>query len=218
MVRCEERHFTLEFEMAIGSTLKLRYQALATALVGAALISFAPAANASTYDFIGSSSPSGSPVTVDLDITTGGSEGSHSFAITSVTGWVVVGGNSDAVTLLGLVDAPPSYYTSPDGAWYYDNVLYPSLLSPYGTAFDNPGLLLLDNVTGNDINIFSPGSGGAPYTLGTSPNQVQGNLYGTLTATPLPQTLSLITGGIGLIGFVTRRKRKNRAARLELAA
>jgi hypothetical protein len=36
--------------------------------------------------------------------------------------------------------------------------------------------------------------------------------------TPIPQTISLITGGVGLIGFITRRKRKNRAARLELAA
>jgi choice-of-anchor C domain-containing protein len=40
----------------------------------------------------------------------------------------------------------------------------------------------------------------------------------SLAATPLPQTLSLIAGGIGLVGFIARRKRKNRAARLELAS
>ncbi len=193
----------------------LAKSAFGTALViGAALVSFAPAATASTYNFDGFALLP-SVIVVNLDITTGGPEGAGSVAITAVTG--TVGG--DAVTLLGSAVAPPGSATSPDGEWIYDNVLYPALNSPYGTAFDNPGLLLLNTVTDTEINIFSPGVAVAPYTLGQSPGQQQEDLFGVLTATPLPQTFALVSGGLGLIGFMTCRKRKTRGpSRLEVAS
>jgi hypothetical protein len=184
---------------------------LATALVlGAALLSSAPAAQASTYLFTGSLTQNG-PTVVTLDIATGGSAGAG-FAITGVTGTVL----GDAVTLLGNVAVPPSFNTSPDGEWYYDNVLYPASNSPYGTVFDNPGLLVLNTVTNTDVNIFSPGNG-APYILGQSPNQQQENLFGSLAATPLPSTWMMLIGGFVGLGFFAYRGTKRSVAAIAAA-
>jgi hypothetical protein len=73
-------------------------------------------------------------------------------------------------------------------------------------------LLVLNTVTNTDVNIFSPGNG-APYILGQSPGQQQENLYGTLTATPLPSTWTmLIAGFLGLGFFAYRGSKKNAAA------
>jgi hypothetical protein len=171
---------------------------LATAIVGAALFSYAQAAQASTYLFTGSLTANG-PIVVSLDITTAGAEGAG-FAITDVTGTVL----GDAVTLLGSVATPPNYNTSPDGEWYYDNVLYPTS----DPVFDNPGLLLLNTVSNTDVNIFSPGNG-APYTLGQSPNQQQENLFGTLTATPLPSAWTMMIAGFCGLGFLACRGKRN---------
>jgi len=176
----------------------------ATITVSAALLSFTTAARASTYDFYGTTGLGG---IVSLDITTGASDGSSpgngGYDITSVTGTVL----GDAVKLLGTVAVPPSFNTSPDGEWYYDNILYPASTSPYGTVFDNPGLLVLDTVTNTDVNIFSPGSG-APYILGQSPGQAQQNLYGTLTATPLPSTWTMLIAGFVCLNFFAYRGSK----------
>ena len=197
--------------LRIGSVAK---SGLATIAVAAALFSYALPAQASTYLFTGSLSQGG-PIAVNLDITTGVAEG-VGLAITGVTGTVL----GDAVTILGTVADPPSYNTSPDGEWYYDNVLYPTFNSPYGTVFDNPGLLVLNTVTNTDVNIFSPGNG-APYILGQSPGQQQENLYQSLAATngslaiattPLPSTWTmLIVGFVGLGFFAYRGTMKNAA-------
>ena len=127
----------------------------------------------------------GGPIVVNLDITTGVAEGVGS-AITAVTG--TVGG--DAVTFRGTVVTPPGSNTSPNGEWIYDNVVYTALNSPYGTAFDNPGLLLL-NSAGNEINIFSPGVyAAAQDTLGVSPGlRQQANLF--LSFRPLRRSRKL---------------------------
>jgi hypothetical protein len=179
---------------------------VAVLVVGAALFSYAPTAQASTYLFTGSLTPTG-PIVVSLDISTGGTAG-PGLAITGVTGTVL----GDAVTLFGSVAIPPSYNTSPDGEWIYDNVLYPTSNSPYGSVFDNPGLLLLNTVTNTDVNIFSPGFA-ALYMLGQSPGQQQENLYSTLTATPLPSAWTmLIAGFVGLFGFVAFGGKKRNAA------
>jgi hypothetical protein len=182
------------------------------AAVTAVLVSYALPAQASTYLFSGSLTQGG-PIAVSLDITTGNAAGAG-LAITGVTGTVL----GDAVTILGTVAVPPSYNTSPDGEWYYDNVLYPTFTSPYSTVFDNPGLLLLNTVTNTDVNIFSPGNG-APYILGQSPGQQQENLYqsftatnGSLATTPLPSTWTmLIAGFVGLGFFAYRGTKKNSA-------
>jgi hypothetical protein len=182
------------------------------AVVAAALFSYALPAQASTYLFTGSLSQGG-PIAVSLDITTGVTEG-VGLAITGVTGTVL----GDAVTILGAVADPPNYNTSPDGEWYYDNVLYPTFNSPYGTVFDNPGLLLLNTVTNTDVNIFSAGNG-APYILGQSPGQHQENLYESLTATngslattPLPSTWTMLIAGFVSLGFFAYRGTKKNAA------
>jgi hypothetical protein len=149
----------------------------------------------------------GGPTVVSLDITTAGAEG-VGVAVTGVTGTIL----GDAVTLLGSAVTPPGSATSPDGAWLYDNVLYPALNSPYGTALDNPGLLLLNTVTNTDVNIFSPGNG-APYILGQSPGQSQENLFGSLTATPLPSTWTMLLAGFAGLGlFAFRGMKKGSAA------
>ena len=182
------------------------------AAVTAVLFSYALPAQASTYLFSGSLTQNG-PTVVSLDITTGSAAGAG-LAITDVTGTVL----GDAVTILGTVAVPPSYNTSPDGEWYYDNVLYPASNSPYGTVFDNPGLLVLNTVTNTDVNIFSPGNG-APYILGQSPNQQQENLYGILTSpnkslteTPLPSTCTMLIAGFVGLGFFAYRGTKKNAA------
>jgi hypothetical protein len=182
------------------------------AVVTAVLVSYARPAQASTYLFTGSLSQGG-PIAVSLDITTGVAAGAG-LAITGVTGTVL----GDAVTILGTVAVPPSYNTSPDGEWYYDNVLYPTFNSPYGTVFDNPGLLLLNTATNTDVNIFSSGNG-APYILGQSPGQQQENLYQNLTATngslattPLPSTWTMLIAGFVCLGFFAYRGTKKNAA------
>ena len=185
--------------------------ALATVILStAALLVHAPAAQASTYLFQGSLTLNG-PIVVSLDITTGAPAGAG-LAITGVTGTVL----GDAVTLLGNLAVPPSFNTSPDGEWYYDNVLYPASNSPYGTVFDNPGLLVLNTVTNTDVNIFSPGNG-APYILGQSPGQQQENLFGTLAATPLPSTWTMLIAGFLGLGFLAYRGSNTGTAALAAA-
>jgi len=183
---------------------------LSAAAVAMAVISLAPAARASTFLFTGSLTPSGA-VVVSLDITTGGAEGAG-VAITGVTGTIL----GDAVTLLGSAVTPPGSATSPDGAWLYDNVLYPALNSPFGTAFDNPGLLVLNTVTNTDVNIFSPGSD-APYILGQSPGQSQVDLFGSLTATPLPSTWTMLVAGFAGLGLFAFRGMKKRSVAVAAA-
>jgi hypothetical protein len=188
----------------------------AAALVGAALISYAPAANATTYDFIGTAADS---TVVNLDITIGAQDATHDggYFITQVTG--NIGGN--AVALFGNTGiSPPNYDTSPNGEWYYDNILYIGGNSPtYGTYFDNPGLLLEYIASPNDeINIFSPGTGGHQYILGQSPGQQQQNLdlsFSSVTlsaATPLPSTWTMLIAGFAGLGYFAFRGSKKNSA------
>ena len=96
---------------------------LASAALSASACCFAPAAQAATYDFFDQTVVGApDPGTVNLVITTSGAAGSSGgFFITSVTGTVL----GSQVTLAGGTDTPPSFLTSSDGEWWYDNVLYP---------------------------------------------------------------------------------------------
>ena len=196
--------------MAVGNGL---VGLLASAALSATVLCFVPAAQAATYDFTGQAV--GGATIVSLDITTDGSDGSSpsdgGVFITSVTGTVL--GNS--VELAGDVGVltPANFGTSTDGLWTYDNVLYPNL----GTVFDNPGLLLAYTSgpgTGFFINIFSPGSTAPdPYALGQSPSQTQQDLIsGSLVATPLPSTWTMLLAGFAAFGFFAFRGSKKSSA------
>jgi hypothetical protein len=175
---------------------------LATAvLVTVALVSFTPAARASTYDFSG--------VGVDLDITTGAPD-NGGFDITNVTGTVL----GVPVTLAGG-DPGAGGAISPDGLFIYDNILYLSS----NPVFDIDGLLVQ---IGQDsyANLWGNGSANS-YSLYTSANggyPVQNGSYtGILTATPLPSTWTMLIVGFVGLGFIAYRGTKKATAALSAA-
>jgi hypothetical protein len=172
--------------------------ALATAvMLTVALVSYAPAAQASTYDFSG--------IGVSLDITTG-SPDNGGFDITSATGTVL----GDPVSLAGGNPGSAGAISS-DGAFIYDNILYPTS----NPVIDWYGLLLQDVAKNPQFlyaNIFGDSAGLLLYTSFQGGYPVQNNSYsGTLTgpaATPLPPTWTMLLAGFVCLGFLSYRGTK----------
>jgi hypothetical protein len=166
--------------------------AFATAVVAAAaLTSYARTAQASTYDFSGAG--------VSLVITTGLPD-NGGFDITGVTGTVL----GDPVSLAGG-NPGPGAATSSDGAFIYDNILYPTS----HPVFDWPGLLVMDMASSNSqflyANFFGNTDGLQFYTSGLNggyPVQ-NGNFSGVLTATPLPSSWTMLIAGFVVLGFLS---------------
>ncbi len=192
--------------------------ALATAVIaGAALVSFAPAANATTYLFDGNFNGT----IVNLDIIASGSD------ITGISGTVSGYGSVSTYTGPGSTGSP-SYISSglytgtgvftvqnPPGSGganlTVDNVWYSSdpHLDGNGVAF-----LLTDGLTaglwGN-----SPGS----YALFIGAYNVYTNNTGpvSVTATPLPATWTMLIAGFLALGLFAYRGTKKNAAALAAA-
>ncbi len=175
---------------------------LPTALAAALLFGLnAPAAQAAPYDFVG--------VGVNLDITTG-SPDNGGVDIIGVTGTVL----GYAVTFVGG-DPGPSGALSPDDRFIYDNILYPTS----NPVFDIDGLLVQfpsgDGSGYSYANLWGNGSANS-YSLYTSANGgypvANGSYTGTLTATPLPSSWTMLIAGFLGLGFFAYRGAKNRSA------
>jgi hypothetical protein len=132
-------------------------------------------------------------------------EGGGQFLATSGTLTVTAGLD---VGIYSIVPGGPATTTSPLGAFLYDNLVIPGS----DPALDTGGLLFSGG--GKEINIWgnSPGNysfydaisnGAGGFTYG-----VQFTGPGTFTATvvPLPPSVALLLGGLGLIGLIALRK------------
>jgi hypothetical protein len=158
----------------------------------------APAASFGGFDWDGSGT-----ITVTI--------GSGSDTITAITGTVTNGTITDPITGLATSGS-------------FDNLLF-----PIGTTFSGPPVVTGGSyVSSSDLDTSGLGFTIAGGTIdvfgGYEPNSTDvtpGNNYdeigpggfgvGTfaLTATPLPAALPLFAGGLGMIGLLARRRKRN---------
>jgi hypothetical protein len=97
----------------------------------------------------------------------------------------------------------PSRLTSPSGAYWYNNAVYPTGNPQYPTAnplLDDYGLLFTQN-NGNELNLW--GNADGTYTLGGNINGWQDfNVtisFGGTTITPVPEKVNCALACLGLI-------------------
>jgi hypothetical protein len=97
----------------------------------------------------------------------------------------------------------PNYLTSPAGAYWYNNAVYPTANPQYPTAnplLDNYGLLFTQN-NGNELNLW--GNADGTYTLGGNIGGWQNfNVtisFGKTTITPVPEPINCALALFGLI-------------------
>ena len=201
------------------------------ALLGAALLAIAPA-NASTL--VGTTDSGNSGIAFDLTITTGGNDSvlTPGLDITGVSGTVggvavsnytgVWGGNGDQVSS-GLYVDPYQNQSPPNVDGNGTNVF--TVQNPPGSGGFN---VEIDNILYSGANVLSFQGGialllanGATFYLSADGNpggtgEGTGGYYGfegaataDLTATPLPAALPMVAGGLGLLGWLTKRRKQN---------
>jgi hypothetical protein len=177
---CLTRNQPLEFTMSIKSFVAASALALST---------FSLNAQADTFNF---SYLSDDAVTSAVgQLFTTGSD------VTAITGMV------DGRTITSLIGSAGTQ-TSPSGHFLFDNTVYPGpALSTYGILFSVAG-----DISGQEWNLwgsggnsgalhsFVPGVGYSPATSGTL----------SITAVPEPQTYAMLLAGLGLLGYVARRR------------
>ena len=183
--------------------------ALATAvLVGAAVVSFAPVANATVYNFEFDSLSVGNLTaigTVTID------QIGANLEVTAITGTIsgtdLSGGPQ---TINGIVTNPnfPSTSTSSDSVFTFDNLAFNG--DPH---LDVNGILFTttENSSGFWNLWWSPTA--QNYKLAESTGGTFAFFeIGNLSTTPLPATLPLFASGLGALGLLGwRRKRKTQA-------
>jgi hypothetical protein len=176
------------------------------ALVALALFA-APPAKANSYSFDFTSSPGSGPAyNIDGSITTGSALGNGYFEITGISGTII--GPSGISSITGLAESlyatPPSYLTSSNGLWYFDNAFNPA--TPY-IAYGGP---YFTSSTGALYDLYF--SSGLTYLSTNDPNGVYNpGVVGDLsvTQTPLPATWSMLVGGLLALGIFVQRQRKS---------
>jgi len=178
-------------------------------LLGAAISS----AKAQSYSF-------------DYVATTGGAYEAHGvfnigasltggwFSITSITGSVTTPGSPPDLTITGMLPGsilPPSTILSTSGAWIYDNALSlsgsPDISATGGPAFTTAGREW--NIWNNNNGTYSMWGSPVPFA---SVYDVQTTGTLTVTAVPEPEIYAMLAAGLGLMGFVARRRRAQLAA------
>jgi hypothetical protein len=195
-----KRDITMKTDKALGIA----------ALMLSVLLVMASSAKAAEYsfDFIANdSSYSVSGLFNTPNVTNGISNGSSTgYDITSISGLVTgIGGGP----ILSLVNNPNQPNPTTNTFFIYDNIAFPT--EPY---LDYNGVLF--TLGGADTwNLFGNGLGGpGNYELLVSNGtnyviDVHGNM--TLTAVPEPEIYAMMAAGLGLMGFVARRRQRKLA-------
>ena len=180
-----------------------------------ALSAGAPA-NAASYNFSFSLNvPSGPDYAIAGIITTGGldSGGSGGYDITGISGHFSADGGTTNYSFNQL-DSPGTCCggTPNDNLFFYppdpSNATTPGYLSYPGLAFFVSGYN-----AGDDVNLYYvPFDGSYGLSDDINPDGYGGGTF-TASPTPLPATLPLFAGGLGMIGLLgARKRRKARAA------
>lgn len=122
-------------------------------------------------------------------------------------------GQINDVAITGLLGGQPGggYAFSPTGAFYYDNILYPSANSAEGALLDLGGILL--SVAGGEANIW--GTSAAPdgysyYTYEAGRYVIQDNATTFRVmdpASPVPEPASAAIVMLGIVGLWLTRAR-----------
>jgi hypothetical protein len=174
-------------------------------LIGSVFSFFLAPANATTYDWTlsGAVSGAGTITTNDALVSNAGSVGTDIIGIT---------GAIDNETVSGL-----------NG--FGDNILYPSNLGsdgfgPLKGLLDALGLSF--SLGGSTTNIFFAGTAGYDFeSFGNSDPNLSFARNESFTieavATPLPATLPLFAGGLGVVGYLTRRRKRRSKQTLAVA-
>lgn len=177
-----------------------------SALVAVAAMSSATAASAAQYLLTYSGTKSGS-ITVTTSNTLNGVGG---YDITGVTGVF------DGAAVTGLLNNPNQPNFSSNGAFTWDNVLFPGAAQ----VFDRFGIAFATSV--DTINIYDAVADGGnpppgtPYGLITL--QTGGPTFGSMTiaAVPEPASWAMMLAGFGVVGFAMRSQ-KNRTVKVTYA-
>jgi hypothetical protein len=143
-------------------------------------------------------------------------------ALNSVNGFDVVkiiSGNVDGDKITGLVNNPngDTQATSPDGLFYYDNVVWPG---PGQQQLSNPGILFL-GASGAEYNLFSDDPVNYELYKAIPGVGYDGNSHGTISmvqtfsqdvrgagGVPEPATWAMMILGFGGVGALLRRRRQ----------
>jgi hypothetical protein len=160
-------------------------------------------ANANTYDlnFISGTYDLSATITTNNVLNSVGG-----FDITAITGSITNG--IGAITALVLNPNQPNPTTN--FGFSYNNVLFPT-----SQPFDINGVLFTANAGTTTWNLWGTSTRG-DYELFTYASQSVPNgvdVHGTLsiTAVPEPENYAMIVAGLGLMGFVARRRKNTQA-------
>jgi hypothetical protein len=167
-----------------------------SALVTAALAVAAPANAASySYDFVGTGyEVTGLVTATDTLNALGG------YDILGISGFVTgLGGG----VISGLVGNPAQPDATNNGLFIYDNVGF------FGTPHVNHNGVLFQTSNGATWNLYS--NSATDYELYAYESSVgpSVDVHGTLTVTavPEPETYAMMLAGLGLVGFMARRRK-----------